>query len=653
MIDYIIYGEFDINEGNVIKVEYPQKLGINETILSSYLIPEGTHNIMNDCFCFVLNKKTNSEDILIESMKKQVDKFNLGYIKYIDLGSFPYYNSFVKDKVFKIKEIYNYNSFTVKWESMNMSENFMKNKTDCISFKINKDPKESFFNMIIFQESEIFFSIPIHNDIQFKKLSETFASIYTLNSQAIGFEFVSEEEIATLEKLFDNENVEITNNKSDDIQTTNEAIDLYSFFNQEKELYFICCLETKLDKNTKRGAILKSVAIGTYKLVNLYNFKPLLKFLLEEIFKICTFNIKNEEKINLITKTIDLLYKSVNSIASSKFGLDINPYEGYLNYHLLNSTYFSLPCHMKKSNKDTNKLQDTNLPNLDPNPFEIEIGVQKLNLEIKVANYREKIFPGNLIELIKTFKDNTMIIYDAILSDKKILFIGDASTSCETLCNFIFSTVSMVSPPCFGILKRIHPYKNLYDMEFLKSNNCIYGVTNPIFKIKTDAWDIMCEIDTGKITINENYKKYLNAINRESDQFFIKELIYKIKHENLSECEVERYFKNYTNHLFKITGELYFSDDDDLTTEINKQYKRKLKLQNSTFWKIECQMEKIRQFIQVNGKSLNLIQRHVDNLYYRKNIEREECLLIFSDIEKFISGGDLYIKIVNYFIYFI
>ncbi len=73
-------------------MEYPQKLRINENILSSYLIPEGSHYIMNDCFCFVLKK--NSEDILIESMKKQVDTFNLGYIKYIDLGSFPDYTSF-------------------------------------------------------------------------------------------------------------------------------------------------------------------------------------------------------------------------------------------------------------------------------------------------------------------------------------------------------------------------------------------------------------------------------------------------------------------------------------------------------------------------------------------------------------------------------
>ena len=62
MIDYIVYSEFDINEGNVVKIEYPKKTGISETILSSYMIPEGTHNIMNDTFCFIVNKKNNPDE---------------------------------------------------------------------------------------------------------------------------------------------------------------------------------------------------------------------------------------------------------------------------------------------------------------------------------------------------------------------------------------------------------------------------------------------------------------------------------------------------------------------------------------------------------------------------------------------------------------
>lgn len=117
-----------------------------------------------------------------------------------------------------------------------------------------------------------------------------------------------------------------------------------------------------------------------------------------------------------------------------------------------------------------------------------------------------------------------MVIYDAILSDKKIMFIGDSSTPCEKLSRFIFSCLALVSPPCVGMIKRLMPYANLYDLVFLERPNAIYGVTNPIFKSKTDWWDVMCEVDTGKVVLSEKYKKQFSAISKDSDNFFIKEV---------------------------------------------------------------------------------------------------------------------------------
>jgi len=165
-----------------------------------------------------------------------------------------------------------------------------------------------------------------------------------------------------------------------------------------------------------------------------------------------------------------------------------------------------------------------------------------------------------------------MSIFDAILNDKKILFIGDNNTSCEKLSNFTFACLNLVCPPCLGILKRINPYKNLYDLDFLKAPNVIYGVTNPIFKSKLDYWDILCEVDTGKVTLSENYKKQHQLVNKDSDQFFIKEILYKINNEFISNYELCKYFRIYTNHLLNITGEQYFSDDIDLMNEVSLSF---------------------------------------------------------------------------------
>jgi hypothetical protein len=279
---------------------------------------------------------------------------------------------------------------------------------------------------------------------------------------------------------------------------------------------------------------------------------------------------------------------------------------------------------------------------------ELSIGNTIVNLDLQIANYEEKIYPSSLIELILTFKENTMIIYESLLADKRIMFIGEANTSCEKLTSYIFSLASMLSPPVVGLIKRLHPYKNLYDLEFLKTTNCVFGVTNPIFKNKTDSWDIMCEVETGKITVNEKFKQYLNAINRETDIFFIKELIYKIKSEFINEYEVERYFRLYTRHLLKISSEEFFTDDDELVNEINRQYKRKLKLQNSFIWKMENSLEKLYENMLSNNKSFKSIIHHLHELYYRKNIDKEELIVIYSDIEKFMTN-ELFVSMVIIF----
>ena len=77
MIDYIIYSEFDNNEGSLVKIEYPTKTGISETILSSYMIPEGAHNIRSDTFCFIVNKSFNSKkENLLTEIKKAANELN-------------------------------------------------------------------------------------------------------------------------------------------------------------------------------------------------------------------------------------------------------------------------------------------------------------------------------------------------------------------------------------------------------------------------------------------------------------------------------------------------------------------------------------------------------------------------------------------------
>ena len=634
MIDYVIYSEFDNNEGSLVKIEYPNKTGISETILSSYMIPEGAHNIRSDTFCFIVNKgPNNKKENLFSEIKKTVNEFSkIKTIKYYNFTYSPIYQEKIIDKGFPIKKIYNFNNQSKSWESLKTTEEYF-NQNKNIFVKIWQEPKEKIFKFIIYilkdinnkksKEEEIF-EIPVHVDIQFQKLKDNFVCVYTLDSRGIGFEFKNNEDTLIINSLFeDKKNLKEIyceteeNHCNELIKNTSSIIN-----NTNKDIYFLCSLQTKVDKTNQRGAVYKSIAVGTTKLINLESFSSLCAYLLKEAFIIHEKNKSGKEKIELMRKTIEDAYKSFN-LLKFHFGVNISRYERGVYSFLVGSQKFILPT---TPSYESIKVSPT----------------ESIKIDLSLSNNEEKIFQGNLLELISIFKEFTMTIYDGILNDQKIIFVGGPTTSCSKLSRLIFSTLNMVGPLAFGFIKRLHPYRNLYDLEFLKSKNCIYAVTNPIFKSKSQDWDILCEVETGKIAISTEYEKKSSQINKESDKMFIQELIYKIEHDHLSEFEVEQYFNLYTSHLIKIVNNEYFNEDEYLNNEINKQSRRKVNLNESEICKIDNEYENLRNSISFNGTSFASIKAHINSLTTRKNIEKEELTIIYNDIENFVSGGDFY-----------
>lgn len=49
-------------------------------------------------------------------------------------------------------------------------------------------------------------------------------------------------------------------------------------------------------------------------------------------------------------------------------------------------------------------------------------------------------------------------------------------------------------------------YANLTDLEFLKVEGYIAGVTNPMFQQKREWWDVCCDIATGQVICSERDK---------------------------------------------------------------------------------------------------------------------------------------------------
>ena len=645
MIDYIIYSEFDNNEGSLVKIEYPTKTGISETILSSYMIPEGAHNIRSDTFCFIVNKPSNpKKENLFSEIKKAVNEFNkIRTIRYFDFSKCDIFLEKIKDRGFPLNKIYNLNKQNKSWESLKTTEEYFKQNKN-IFIKIWQDEKEKIFKFLIYivkdvinnsnlnninskkkDKEDIIFEIPIHADIQYQKLKENFVCVYTLDSKGIGFEFKNTEDSQIISSLFDiknKKNIRLIYCNTEEMHCNELIKNSSSIINTNKDIYFLCSLLTKVDKTNQRGAVYKSIAIGSTKLINLESFNSLTKYLLKEAFRVHDLKKSNNEKIEIMRKIIDESYKSFNSL-KFHFGVDVSRYERGVYSYLGGAQKFVLPT--------TTRYETIKVANNE-----------KIDIDLSLTNNEEKVFQGNLIELIMIFREFTMTIYDGILNDQKIIFVGGPNTSCSKLSRLVFSTLGMVGPLAFGFIKRLHPYRNLYDLDFLKSKNCIYAVTNPIFKSKTKDWDILCEVETGKIAISQEYERKSNMINKESDKMFIQEIIYKIEHDHISEYEVEQYFNLYTAHLIKIVNNEYFNEDEFLNNEINKQSKRKVNLNESEICKIENEYQNLRNIISYNGTNFSSIKAHINNLTTRQNIDKEELTIIYNDIENFVRGGEFY-----------
>ena len=66
-------------------------------------------------------------------------------------------------------------------------------------------------------------------------------------------------------------------------------------------------------------------------------------------------------------------------------------------------------------------------------------------------------------------------------------------------------------------------------------------------------------------------------------------------------------------------------------------------------WKIE-ELVKIKENISINGRSLKLIYNHINNIYKRKFIEKEELVLIYSDIDKFLGNESLINEVISFYV---
>lgn len=174
---------------------------------------------------------------------------------------------------------------------------------------------------------------------------------------------------------------------------------------------------------------------------------------------------------------------------------------------------------------------------VDTHFFDTSVQYNSLALPIKipVTNFSEEVGDYSLIQLIQTFTSPTavvsgpahphlhtngsltpplIILFNALITQKRIIFMGYGQPAGK-VANYVLAACALGSGcgcQLRGFIERAFPYTNLVNKPVMESvPGYIAGVTNPIYE-SLPIWDVLCHIDTGKITVHKDIAPVQPAI---------------------------------------------------------------------------------------------------------------------------------------------
>ncbi|KAJ6591341.1 docking domain of Afi1 for Arf3 in vesicle trafficking-domain-containing protein [Mycena sp. CBHHK59/15] len=147
----------------------------------------------------------------------------------------------------------------------------------------------------------------------------------------------------------------------------------------------------------------------------------------------------------------------------------------------------------------------------------------QLPIKMPLATFPEEVGDYSLITLIKAFSSQALvsgplhphlhtngpqthpiiILFNALVTGKRIIFLGHKKPAGE-VSSFVLSACALGSgcgAVLRGFIERSFPYANLNNRDEWEAVPAyIAGVTNPIFK-SSPTWDLLLDISTGSVTV--------------------------------------------------------------------------------------------------------------------------------------------------------
>ncbi|KAI0847903.1 spindle pole body interacting protein [Daldinia vernicosa] len=311
-------------------------------------------------------------------------------------------------------------------------------------------------------------------------------------------------------------------------------------------IYVLNLVYTRHDKSVKRGAVVKAMAICT-RHPFLHIYKPLLLLALEEYYK------------SPVPETLALLYEAVNSMdlslmpklnlleryllqASNNQDLFVEKFERMIQRRIAQDKAEGVGEPFDAS-RSPPKLQGISRAGTkahlegqsaysvprDTHEFESKVMYKGIPIPVKVptAIMPETVGDFSLIKLIQTFSEPhakstqqfsihthlttngpgthpIIVLANALLTQKRIIFVGHNMPSGE-VAEAVLAACALASGGLLrGFTRHAFPYTDLTKVDdLLKVPGFIAGVTNPTFELHPEWWDLLCDLQTGRMKISE------------------------------------------------------------------------------------------------------------------------------------------------------
>ncbi|KAE8540973.1 hypothetical protein D1P53_002326 [Cryptococcus gattii VGV] len=168
----------------------------------------------------------------------------------------------------------------------------------------------------------------------------------------------------------------------------------------------------------------------------------------------------------------------------------------------------------------------------DTHFFETEARFNKITVPIRIPMtiFEEDVGDYSIIELVQTFSQNpapfqppfhahlhtnganthpVILILNALLANKRVMFLGHGLPA-NQVARMVLAACAMGSG-CGQVLRGMtecaFPYANLASLDiFEEFSGYVAGVTNPRFEELPMTWDVLCNLETGKVTVSKNLR---------------------------------------------------------------------------------------------------------------------------------------------------